>query len=68
MPRYVPKTYNNRSVLRVIIGAFITLVLFVFILFLVLFFSLSRYVVDGQLELSWLDDPPPVTTIAPDSD
>jgi len=62
MPRYVPKTYNNRRVLRTIIGAFIALVLFVVILFLVLFFIFSRYVVDGRLEIPWLDDPPITTT------
>jgi len=67
MPRYVPKTYNNRRVLRVIIGAFIALVLSIVILFLILFFIFSRYVVDGRLEIPWLDDPPPITTPAPDS-
>jgi len=67
MPRYVPKTYNNRRVLRVIIGAIIALVLFIIILFLVLFFIFSRYVVDGQLEIPWLDDAPPITTSISDS-
>jgi len=40
-------------------------VLFVIILFLVLFFIFSRYVVDGRLEIPWLDDPPPITNIDP---
>ena len=54
MPRYVPKTYNNKRVLRVIIGTVITLALSVVILFLILFFIFDRYVVDGQLEIPWL--------------
>jgi len=68
MPRYVPKTYNNRRVLRVIIGTFITIVLSFVILFLILFFVFQAYVVDGQLEIPWLDDPPPVATQVPESD
>ena len=68
MARYVPKTYNNRRALRVIIGLFIAIVLLVVILFLVLFFVFSRYVVDGRLEIPWLDDPPPITTSVPDQD
>ena len=68
MPRYVPKTYNNRRVLRVILWTFVTIVLSVIILFLILFFVFSRYVVDGQLEIPWLDDPAPVVTPLPESD
>jgi len=68
MPRYVPKTYNNRRVLRVIIGLFISIVLLIIIVFLILFFVFSRYVVDGRLEIPWLDDPPPITTPMPDTD
>jgi len=68
MPRYVPKTYNNRRVLRIILWAFITLVLSVVILFLILFFIFQGYVVDGKLEIPWLDDPPPITTSVPASD
>ena len=54
MPRYVPKTYNNRRFLRIIIGSVIILALSTVILFLVLFFVLDQYVVDGQLEIPWL--------------
>ena len=68
MPRYVPKTYNNRRVLRIILWTFVAIVFSVVILFLILFFVFQTYVVDGQLEIPWLEDPPPVTTIAPDSD
>ena len=61
MPRYVPKTYNNRRVLRVILGTIVAVALSVIVLFLILFLILQNFVVDGQLELSWLDDPPVVT-------
>ena len=68
MPRYVPKTYNNRRILRVIIGTIITIALSAVILFLILFFIFQTYVVDGRLEIPWLDDSPPITTPSPDSD
>jgi len=55
MPRYVPKTYNNRRGLRIFLGTVITIALSAVILFLIIFFLLqSNYVVDGQLELPWL--------------
>ena len=61
MPRrYVPKTYNNRRGLRLIIGMAITFALSVVILFLSLFFIFSGYVVDGQLIIPWLMDEVPV--------
>ena len=47
MPRYVPKTYNNRRGLRIIVSAVISIILSAVILFLVLFFLLDSYVVDG---------------------
>jgi len=56
MPRYVPKTYNNRRVLRIIVGTVITIALSAVILFLILFFIFQRHVVDGQLEIPWLND------------
>lgn len=66
--RYVPKTYNNRRFLRIITGAIITLVLSVIIIFLVLFFYLQAFVVDGQLQIPLLSEetstpptPPTVT-------
>ena len=63
MPRrYVPKTYNNRRVLRLIIGMGITFALSVVIVFLSLFFIFSRYVVDGQLIIPWLMDEMPAVT------
>jgi hypothetical protein len=56
MARYVPKTYNNRRVLRIIVGAVTTIALSIVILFLILFFLFSNYVVDGQLEIPWLTE------------
>jgi len=56
MPRYVPKTYNNRRLLRIILGTIITFALSTVILFLILFFLFSRYVVDGQLIIPWLPE------------
>ena len=54
MPRYVPKTYNNRRVLRIILGTVITIALSTVILFLILFFIFSRYVGEGgRLILPW---------------
>ena len=47
MARYVPKTYNNRRILRIVIGAVITIALSVVILFLILFFIFRSYVVEG---------------------
>ena len=56
--RYVPKTYNNRRVLRIIFGTIISVALAVVISFLLLFFMLQRYIVytaDGLvLEIPWL--------------
>jgi len=54
MRRYVPKTYKNRRVLRVILGVIIVVLLAAVILFVVLFFSLRGYF-DGE-RLNW----PPV--------
>ena len=56
MPRYVPKTYNNRRGLRIVISTIITLALSLVILFLILFFVFAGYVgEDGQLNLPpWL--------------
>jgi len=68
MPRYVPKTYNNRRVLRVIVGTVITISLSAVILFLVLFFIFQTYVVDGRLEIPLLDDSPPITTPSPETE
>jgi len=66
MARYVPKTYNNRRGLRIIIGVITAIALSVVILFLILFLILQGYVVEGRLEIPWLLDetepaPPPVT-------
>jgi len=57
MPRYVPKTYNNRRGLRIIISTIITLALSLVILFLILFFVFAGYVgEDGQLDIPWLTE------------
>jgi hypothetical protein len=67
MHRYVPKTYNNRRALRIILGTITTIALSAVILFLMLFFILQRYEVDGRLEIPWLTDTPTtVTTIPPE--
>ena len=54
MPRYVPKTYNNRRLLRILINTVITIIVSIIVLFLALFFILRNYVVDGVLEIPWL--------------
>ena len=54
MPRYVPKTYNNKRILRVILGTVTTIALSAVIIFLVLFFILARHVDEGQLNIPWL--------------
>ena len=64
MARYVPKTYNNKRWLRIIVTAVTTIALSIVILFLILFFVFQSYVVDGQLYIPWLveegeDSPPP---------
>jgi len=56
MARYVPKTYNNRRILRLIVGAVITVALSIVILFLILFFIFRGYEVEGRLEIPWLID------------
>ena len=68
MPRYVPKTYNNRRGLRIIISTIITLALSLVILFLILFFVFDNYVgEDGQLDIPWLtEEEAPITPTPPD--
>jgi len=69
MPRYVPKTYNNRRVLRIIVSSVITLALSFVILFLILFFIFARYVgEDGQLEIPWLTEESAPVTPSPSDD
>jgi len=70
MARYVPKTYNNRRGLRIIVGVFATLALAIVIIFLILFFMFQNYVVDGQLVHplldGWYDLQPPASDDAAD--
>ena len=54
--RYVPKTYNNRRVLRIVFGTVISAALMAVILFLLLFFVLENYYVDGRLDIPGLTD------------
>ena len=59
MGRYVPKTYYNRRLLRIIFRAIVITALAALILFIVLFFWLRTYEVtadDGskRLEIPWL--------------
>jgi uncharacterized protein YqgC (DUF456 family) len=62
MPRrYVAKTYNNRRALRIIFGTIIGVLVAIVATFLILFFTLERYIVhtdDGsvKLEIPWLMD------------
>ena len=59
MPRrYVPNTYNNRRTLRIIFSAIVGFIIAIVATFLILFFTLERYIVhteDGvKLEIPWL--------------
>ena len=59
MKRYLPKTYNNRRFLRIIVRTVITVSLAAVIIFVALFFWLGKYIVfeeDGtqRLEIPWL--------------
>ena len=56
--RYVPKTYNNRRLLRIIAGSVASVFVALLVLFLLLFFLLEGYYVDGRLEIPWLMDDP----------
>jgi len=56
--RYVAKTYNNRSFLRIILGSIIFVFVLLLVLFLLLFFILEGYYVDGSLNIPWLTDDP----------
>ena len=61
MKRYVPKTYNNRRVLRILIRAVVAVLLISIVVFVSLFFGLRKYVVysaDGliRLEIPFLMD------------
>ena len=64
--RYVAKTYNNRRLLRVALGATVSIALAAVVLFILLFFWLQIYQVpsiDGgiKLEIPWLMDDVPLT-------
>jgi uncharacterized protein HemY len=54
MGRYVPKTYKNRRLLRIILGTVIFLALAAVVIFLLLFFVLENYFIEGRLEIPWL--------------
>jgi len=54
--RYVPKTYNNRRVLRVILGTVLTVVIAAVVIFLLLFIILENYWVDGHWDFPWMRD------------
>jgi len=56
--RYVPKTYNNRRLLRIIFGTVVSVALTAVILFLLLFFVLENYYIDGRLDIPWLVEEP----------
>ncbi|MCL2367190.1 MAG: hypothetical protein FWC75_09165 [Oscillospiraceae bacterium] len=56
--RYVPKTYKNRRLLRVILGMIVAFLVISVVLFLILFFLLEGYYIDGQLDIPLLVDDP----------
>ena len=56
--RYVPKTYNNRRLLRVIFGTVVSVALAAVILFLLMFFVLEHYYDGDRLDIPWLLDEP----------
>ena len=62
MGRYVPKTYNNRRILRIIVRTIISVFFAAIILFILLFFGLRQYeeyTADGvRLEIPFLMDEP----------
>ena len=65
MARYVPRTYNNRRLLRIIIGIILSAAIALVLLFVALFFGLQGHIVttpDGPvLEIPFLmEDPPPI--------
>jgi len=66
MPRYIPNTYKNRRVRRILIRFVIGVVLAFVVLAVALFFGLRRYIVytpDGlRLDIPWLQEtePPPI--------
>ena len=65
MARYVPRTYNNRRLLRIIIGIILSSAIALAVLFIALFFGLQVHIVatpEGPvLEIPFLmDDPPPI--------
>ena len=53
--RYVPKTYNNRRLLRIVLGTLVSVIVAVVVLFLLLFFILEGYYEDGRLIIPWLN-------------
>ena len=61
MGRYVPKTYYNRRLLRIMVRTVVVVSLAAVVLFVALFFGLQRYISpgeDGKLEIPWLMDEP----------
>ena len=56
MGRYVPKTYNNRRLLRIIFKSVVFVSLALVVLFIVLFFWMENYYNDEtqRLEIPWL--------------
>ena len=60
MSRYVPKTYKNRRIWRIIVKIFLALVITCAVLFVSLFFGLKKYIVytpDGlRLDIPFLAD------------
>ena len=70
MRRYVPKTYYNRRLLRIVFRSIVSVAFALLILFIVFFFALQNYKVtneDGSISLviPWLMDEPPAPSDSP---
>ena len=55
MGRYVPRTYNNRRLLRITLGAVIFVAVAAVVLFVSLFFGLRKYMAtnpDGTIQIN----------------
>jgi len=66
--RYVPKTYNNRRLLRVVLGTIVSVALAIVIIFVLLFIVLDEYYEDGRLQIPWLTSESAPSAPAPPTD
>ena len=68
MARYIPNTYKNRRVARILVRVVVVVVVATVILAVSLFFGLRRYIVytpEGlRLEIPWLQEEPTASPLA----